>query len=205
MADRIWIWLPEQRRQAVLRYLMAHADTIMHDPSGKLPLRSGGTTDLCFNLRNARSSPAAIRYLANTYAPALSTLRSTLGITRFAEVPHALSGVAGLLSAETDIPYITIRDSRKRGRASDAVMIGDCLPGDRVAIVDDVIADGASMIPAIDAIERRGATVAAILVLIDREAGWQEAFAGRRISIPVWAGMSIAHAREALQQIEEAA
>ena len=50
-------------------------------------------------------------------------------------------------------------------------------PGDRVAVVDDVLTTGESVIQAIEAVEACGATVARVVCIVDRLQG-----AGERLA-----------------------
>ena len=51
---------------------------------------------------------------------------------------------------------------------------GDLSPGDRVAIVDDVMTSGGSLKQAAEAVEKAGGKVAKLIVLVDRKEGGEE-------------------------------
>ena len=73
-----------------------------------------------------------------------------------------------------------VRESRKDHGA--ARLIEGLFPDDPsapVAIVDDVVTSGASILMAIDAAEARGNPIAATICLLDREEGGREALAAR--------------------------
>lgn len=53
--------------------------------------------------------------------------------------------------------------------------------GDRVVIVEDVATSGGSALQAVDAVESMGARVVAVVAVLDRKAGAQEAFERRGI------------------------
>ena len=58
-------------------------------------------------------------------------------------------------------------------------------PGDRVAVVDDVLTTGGSVLQAIQEIERMSAKVAAVLCIVDRLEGAREAL-GRYPFLPIF-------------------
>lgn len=58
---------------------------------------------------------------------------------------------------------------------------GKVKPGDRVAIVDDVITQGGSAMKAVDAILAMGATPVIVIALVDRDEGGAELFRGKGI------------------------
>lgn len=55
---------------------------------------------------------------------------------------------------------------------------GQLAAGDRAVVVDDVLTTGGSAKKAVEAVEAAGATVAAVVCLVDRLAGAREALAG---------------------------
>ncbi|MFA6432580.1 MAG: orotidine-5'-phosphate decarboxylase [Candidatus Paceibacterota bacterium] len=187
-------WLtPGERDQAI--GCIIRADLLKWDNSRKLPLKMGGTTDIYANLRNMRSKPQAIRQLGELYANALRRL----DIDRIVEVPEAVSPLAGHISAITGIPLVTVREEIKAGRVTTGRFVGDLKPGDRVAIIDDVITDGASKLTALSELRSAGAEVVAIVVLVDRQQGWKKKFSEAGFSdINVWAGMTLHDIRKYL-------
>lgn len=179
-------WLPREFHAQVAQWLIKYKLSKL-DNTRQLPLANGGKTDAYIDVRPGRSNSEANLMLASLYAMPLRWL----GISRFLEVPDAISGVAALTSAITGIPYATIRKQPKEGRASDAQIIGEVLAGEEVVIIDDVITDGESKLPALRLCEERGIKVRAIVVLVDRQQGWREHFNKRGITVPVWAGMTL--------------
>jgi len=186
-------WIPREMHEQVVAWML-EAGLIKHDKSRNLPLKKGGYTDIYVNLRNARSNPAAIKALAELYAYPLRWLGPDL----FVEVPDAVSCIAGPLAVELDKPYLTVRAEAKEGRATDANMIGSCEVGQRVVIIDDVITNGASKVQPYQECLDKGLNVDAVVVLVDRQQGWQEDFRELGIRIPVWAGMTLHDVRREL-------
>ncbi len=178
------------RNQSRVVALMQDWNLLKCDPAGLLPLRSGGTTDLYINLRLARDNPHAIEYLSRMYHGAIQQLNK-FDITRFVEVPDAVSCIAGPLSVRAKMPYLTIRSQQKEDRVSDPSVIGSPKHGEHICIIDDVIHDGDSKIPVYRKCLELGLHVVAIVVLVDRNAGWREQFRAEKIDLPVWAGMTL--------------
>ncbi len=59
-------------------------------------------------------------------------------------------------------------------------------PNARVAIVDDVLTTGGSALQAVQEVERAGATVVAVLCVVDRLEGAREVFANRYLYRPLF-------------------
>jgi orotidine-5'-phosphate decarboxylase len=163
-------WLSPREQEAAIGMLVDN-DLLKFDNLHSLPLKSGGTTDIYVNLRMMRSHPRALQALAFLYSNPLLRLGK---IDRIVEVPEAVSPLAGAISMSTGIPIVTVREEAKPDRVVKGTIVGDLKPGERVAIVDDVITDGASKIPAIEAVRQAGADLVALVVLVDRQQGWRD-------------------------------
>ena len=188
-------WLfPEEHPEVVSRLL--EDKLLKFDNTRSLPLKSGGTTDVYINLRDARDRPAAIRFITDLFEIPLRRLN----VSRFIEVPDSVSCFAGPLSIATNIPYVTIREQVKTGRVTDAKVIGHTTRGESICILDDVITNGASKVAAYEVCRSRGLLNKALVVLVDRQQGWQKYFADQDITIPVWAGMTLHDVRRQLIQ-----
>ena len=117
---------------------------------------------------------------------------------RFIEVPDAVSCFAGPLSIATGIPYITIRERPKEGRATKATSIGFAPFGNSAVIFDDVVTDGESKIVPFEEATAMGLLVQNLVVLVDRQQGWKKKFAERGIPLSVWPGMTLHDVRKLL-------
>lgn len=117
---------------------------------------------------------------------------------RFIEVPDAVSCFAGVISVNTGIPYITVRETPKTGRVSKAKTVGAGKFGETAAILDDVITNGASkLVPYAEALAM-GLKLLPLIVLVDRQQGWKQDFAKLGINLSVWAGMNLHDIRKYL-------
>ncbi len=158
-----------------------------------LPLKSGGMTDIYINLRDARSNPKAIKFFAEVFENPIRRLRTQ----RLVEIPDAVSCLAGPLAIATRLPMVTIREEAKAGRVTKGKLIGTMVPGERTAIIDDVITDGASkLVPYAEC--RKNGVDPTLVVLVDRQQGWRQTFHANNIAMPVWAGMTLHQIRHHL-------
>lgn len=178
-------WLiPEEQDQLVAALLKY--EIIKTSNKRDLPLKMGGTTDIYINLREARNYPEAISFVADAFRNPLMRLRTD----RFVEVPDAVSCFAGSISERMQLPIVTIREEAKAGRVVKGKLIGKLLPGEIIAIIDDVITDGASKITPYNECLKYGVNPS-LIVLVDRQQGWKKKFASEGVSMPVWPGMTL--------------
>ena len=187
-------WLcPGEQEEAIAMAIKGRSLT--WDNARKLPLKKGGTTDIYENLRLTRSKPEMMRYFGELCANPFRRLR----VDRIVEVPEAVSPLAGYISAITDIPLITIREEVKEGRVVKGKVVGDLNPGDRVAIFDNVITDGASKIPALTTLRSAVAEIVAMVVLVDRQQGWKKKLTEAGFGdVSVWPGFYLHDVRKYL-------
>ncbi len=179
-------WLIPAEQEEVCQLLLEY-ELLKFSNERDLPLKNGETTDIYINLRDARNHPEAIGYIARLFENPLRRL----GVSRFAEVPDAVSCFAGVLSERTGIPYLTIREQPKEGRVAKASVIGSPKKGERMCILDDVITDGASKIQPYRECVKMGLRPDTLAVLVDRQQGWQKKFAEENIHMSVWPGMTL--------------
>lgn len=185
-------WLSTAEQEQVVAALLHHG-LLKFSNARDLPLKSGGTTDIYINLRDARNSPEAIRLIAELFANPLRRLRAS----RFAEIPDAVSCFAGPLSVDLNIPMVTIREEAKGGRVTKGKLIGTMHHGENVVMIDDVITDGASkLVPYYECLAR--GVNPTLVVLVDRQQGWKQVFDKGSVRMPVWAGMTLHDVRRFL-------
>ena len=187
-------WLTQPEQEEAIEVGLG-AELFKWDNNRGLKLKSGGMTDIYFNMREMRNTPTAIDFFADVYANALRRLR----VDRLIEVPEAVSPLAGVISVKTGLPIVTVREEAKEGRVVSGKLIGTLRYGDRVAIVDDVITDGASKVAAILAARAAGAKVAALVVTVDRQQGWKKKLDAAGLGdVPVWPAMTLHDVRKRL-------
>ena len=110
-------WLDPAEQEEVIRHLLEHG-LLKFSNKRDLPLKSGGMTDIYVNLRDARMHPPSMPFIAGYYRNPLQRL----AVDQFVEVPDSVSCFAPFLSAQTGIPYLTIREQAKEGRERDVIL-----------------------------------------------------------------------------------
>ena len=143
---------------------------------GQFVLSSGKQSTFYIDARLTTMSPEGLSIIGPF---ALSVLEQTGwgidavgGLTLGADpISYAIS----YASADSDHPLraFTVRKDVKTHGTGKQVE-GPFKPGDRVAVIEDVITTGGSTLRAIDAIQKAGGVVVGVLALIDREEGGRQ-------------------------------
>ena len=136
---------------------------------GDFVLSSGARSNYYFDKYLFETKPGILRRLASFLAELVPPQTDRIAGTELGAV-----ALATAVSLETGLPFVIARKGTKA--YSTAKMVeGEIYPGDRIAVVEDVISTGAQAIRAANRISEVGAHVIGILGVIDREQGGPEA------------------------------
>ncbi len=136
---------------------------------GQFTLRSGRVSDYYIDKYLFSTQPDVLAALGEAFATRLPDAVDRLAGAELGGIP--LVSAASIASGK---PCLFIRNARKDyGTAKQ--LEGVVLPGDRVAIIEDVCTSGGQVLEAAKTIEAQQAVVAVILATIDREEGAREA------------------------------
>jgi orotate phosphoribosyltransferase len=152
-------------RETLRRLLRAHS--YRHDPAGGFRLASG------------RQSPYYVDCKVTTMRGDAAELVGALVVRA---LPPDVTAIGGLTMGADPIALVTAAYCTRQGRALNAFSVrkepkrhgtrkwieGPARPGERVAVVDDVVTTGGSTVDAIARCREEGLVVAAVVVLVDR-------------------------------------
>jgi orotate phosphoribosyltransferase len=144
---------------------------------GEFTLSSGRRSTLYIDARLTTMSPEGLSTIGPLGFDALQErgwmVQAVGGLTLGADpVAYAISYASALAGAP--VRAFTVRKAPKT-HGTGRLIEGPFRPGDRVAIVEDVITTGGSALQAADAVRAAGAEIAGVLALVDREEGGREA------------------------------
>ena len=142
-----------------------------------------------FILASGKASTVYIDARLTTMSPEGLSLIGPLGLATLRRTGWQVDAVGGLTLGADPISYaisyastssgplvraFTVRKEAK-AHGTGKLIEGPFNPGDRVAVIEDVITTGGSALRAIDAIQNAQGIVSGVLALVDREEGGREA------------------------------
>ncbi len=136
---------------------------------GEFTLASGRQSPVYLDLRRIAGDPALLRQVAAAYAALLKPLR----FDRLAAVPYAALTIGTAVALTTDRPLIYPRKEAK-SHGTGQLVEGPFAPGERVAVIEDLVTSGGSVLRAIETLRGAGLQITDVAVLIDREQGGPE-------------------------------
>lgn len=161
---------------ALQSFVQAHAVV-----QGNVTLSSGLRSDYYIDGKSILSSPEGLSLVAEAILAELENYEVyAIGGLEIGAI--SIAAAVSMMSKDKPRPlpnFFVRKDAKKHGSMK---QIEGFLPeGKPVAIVDDVITTGGSVIKAIDAVKEVGCQVPVAIAIVDREAGAREALESRHI------------------------
>jgi orotate phosphoribosyltransferase len=144
---------------------------------GTFTLASGQTSSYYINSKRVLFYSEAVALLGELLYQATSDLPiQAIGGLEVGAIPMAAAAAMRFHQHGRPIEGFFVRKEAK-GHGAKQRVEGEVKSGDRVAIIDDVLTTGGSVLQAIAEVERIGATVLRVVCVVDRLQGAREALA----------------------------
>jgi orotate phosphoribosyltransferase len=136
---------------------------------GTFKLARGILSPYYVDLRLIPSHPEAFKRVIGFYSSVLEA-RPLKRVQRLVGIPTAGISYAAVLAFKLGKPFLYIRKEPRKEQGGRRIE-GLLRPGERVAVLDDVITTGKNIIEAVDAIRAEGGIAEDAVVLLDRKQG----------------------------------
>ncbi len=143
---------------------------------GCFKLKSGITSPYYIDLTWLLSSPEDFRGVVEVIAGEIRSFTSESGvrIDKLASIELKGALILPSVAERLNMPCVIVRKEVKTYGLTGRIVGGEVKEGDHILFFDDLITDGRSKVEGIKPLERMGADVKLILVVVDREQGGRE-------------------------------
>lgn len=129
---------------------------------GAFRSNSLGETNLWFDKYLFLTQPSILRRLARALADLVEPTTDRIAAAELGGVPLATA-----VSLEVGLPFVILR----RESRGETEVEGELSPGDRVVLVEDVVATGQHALTYVDRLRGRGVHVPQVVCVLDRQEG----------------------------------
>ncbi len=145
---------------------------------GTFTLRSGRTSSYYLDKYKFSTKPQILRQLGPLFASCIEQIGAVHGsVGRLAGAELGGIPLVTVASMQTGLPSIFVRNAKKEYGTAKQVE-GEVNEGDVVVFVEDVATTGGQALEAVGVLRSLGATVPAIISVIDRQEGARENIEG---------------------------
>lgn len=156
----------EDLRLRLVNQLAKYAYQWSQTPS--FPLSSGQLSDEYLDCKSALSIPETMATVGPVVLTMLDASVAAVGGLTMGADPIAMSTCQSSAQAVRPVRWFCVRKEGKE-HGLKKIIEGSVKPGDKVAVVDDVVTTGGSTVKAIEACRRYGLEVVQVIVLVDRQ------------------------------------
>jgi orotate phosphoribosyltransferase len=154
-------------KDRLMEIILVKSFQYSEEPTFKLV--SGGVSNFYFNCKPTMLDPEGKELIGRLIFSTIRDLQvAGIGGLELGSVPIS-SAVSLIAQLEGQPIKEFIVRKEKKDHGIPAKVEGECVAGEKVVVVDDVITTGGSTIKAIEAVQKLGLEVSKVVVLVDRE------------------------------------
>ena len=141
---------------------------------GSFRVKSGALSPYYIDLSCLLSSPKDFRCVVNAVADEIKKIKGLDRIDKLASIELKGALLLPSIASRLNLPSVVVRKVDKNYGAMGRIAGGAVVKGERILFFDDVVTDGMSKVEGLKPLEKSGAQIAMIMVVVNREQGGKE-------------------------------
>ena len=142
---------------------------------GTFRIKSGATSPYYIDLAKLLSFPQRLCDIAEIVAREMENLMRTERIDKLASIELKGALLLPSIGCKLHLPCVIVRKQEKSYGATGRIAGAEVAGGDRILFFDDVVSEGLSKVEGIKPLEKLGAKVKNVMIVVDREQGGRAA------------------------------
>ena len=138
---------------------------------GLFRIKSGALSPYYIDLARLLSSPKDLDNIVQVAAERIEEIMSTERIDKIASIALKGALICPSIATLVNLPCIIVRKKDKKYGAKGRIVGAEVIKCDNIIFFDDVVSEGLSKIEGIKPLEKKGAHIKHLLVVVDREQG----------------------------------
>ena len=141
---------------------------------GTFKIKSGAQSPYYIDMARLLSSPKELCLIVEAAADKIKTLTASEHIDKLASIELKGALIVPIIACKLDLPCIIVRKEEKAYGVTGRIAGADVAKDDNILFFDDVISEGLSKIEGVKPLQKSGAKVKHLLVVVNREQGGKE-------------------------------
>ena len=141
---------------------------------GTFKLKSGVMSPYYIDLTWLLSSPGDFKCIVNEIVDAIKEIQSSRRVDKLASIELKGALLLPSIANRLKLPCLVVRKQKKGYGVIGRIAGGEVKKGERILFFDDVVSSGESKLEGISPLEKLGAKVELVMVVVDREQGGKE-------------------------------
>ncbi len=141
---------------------------------GSFKIKSGATSPYYIDLARVLSAPQQLCTIAEAASEKIKQIMDIDQITKLASIELKGALIAPSIACTLNLPCVIVRKENKAYGVTGRIAGADVSKGDNILFFDDVISEGISKVEGIEPLQKLGANVKHLLVVVNREHGGKE-------------------------------